>query len=174
MQDLIFDLLDVSKIQSGQLHLNITDFDIDALIDETIASFQVIAMDHEIVRKGKQKLLTVSADRQRIEQVLVNLLSNAVKYSPNAKEVNVYAQKTGAKYMIKVQDFRIGIAKEEQPRVFDRFYRAKDNSILISGFGLGLYICKDIMKKHNGKIWIQRNQTGTRFNISLPFEPGEV
>ena len=174
LQDLIFDLLDVSKIQSGQLHLKLTDFDIDALVDETIASFQVIAMDHEIVRKGKQKMVTVSADRQRIEQVLINLLSNAVKYSPNARKVYVYAEKTGPEYIIKVQDFGIGIAKDEQPRVFDRFYRAKDNSVLISGFGLGLYICKDIMKNHGGKIWIKSDGNGTTFNVSLPVEPGAL
>ncbi|MEO8111623.1 MAG: ATP-binding protein [Ginsengibacter sp.] len=168
LQDLIFDLLDVSKIQSGQLHLNFTDFDIDSLIDEAIASFQVIAPDHKIIKQGKQISLTVSADRQRIEQVLTNLLSNAVKYSPNAKEVYVYTQMTGTEFIIKVRDFGIGIAKEEQSRVFDRFYRAKDNSILISGFGLGLYICKDIMKKHNGKIWIESNGVGTIFNVSLP------
>ena len=168
LQDLIYDLLDVSKIQSGQLHLNFTEFDIDLLIDEAIASFQVIAADHNIIRQGKHISLMVTADRQRIEQVLINLLSNAVKYSPNAREVFVYTETTGKEFIIKVRDFGIGIAKEEQPRVFDRFYRAKDNSILISGFGLGLYICKDIMKKHNGKIWIESTDTGTIFNVSLP------
>lgn len=169
LQDLIFDLLDVSKIQSGQLHLNFTGFDIDTLIEETIASFQVIAGDHKIIRQGKHISLIVSADRQRMEQVLTNLLSNAVKYSPNADQVFVYTEMTGTEFIIKVRDFGIGIAKEEQSRVFDRFYRAKDNSVLISGFGLGLYICKDIMKKHNGKIWIESNGTGTVFSISLPF-----
>ncbi|MDQ6762470.1 MAG: ATP-binding protein [Bacteroidota bacterium] len=174
LQDLIFDLLDVSKIQSGQLHLNFTDFDIDPLIDETIATFQVIAPDHKITRRGKNISSIVSADKQRIEQVLINLLSNAVKYSPNAKEVFVYTEKTNRDFIIKVRDFGIGIAKGEQSRVFDRFYRAKDNSILISGFGLGLYICKDIMKKHKGKIWVESDGTGTVFNISLPVPRREI
>ena len=167
-QQLIFDLLDVSKIQSGQLHLNITHFDINILIDEAIASFQIISPNHNILRKGKNISLIVAADRQRIEQVLINVLSNAVKYSPAANEVYVYTQKTDKDFIVKIRDFGIGIAKDEQPRVFDRFYRAKDNSVLISGFGLGLYICKDIMKRHHGKIRIESEGLGTVFYISLP------
>ncbi|MEO8568612.1 MAG: ATP-binding protein [Ginsengibacter sp.] len=167
-QQLIFDLLDVSKIQSGQLHLNISHFDIDILIDEAIASFQVISPNHNILKKGQNISVIVAADRQRIEQVLINLLSNAVKYSPAANEVYVYTQKTEKDFIIKIRDFGIGIAKEEQPRVFDRFYRAKDNSVLISGFGLGLYICRDIMKRHHGKIGIESEGLGSVFYISLP------
>ncbi|MEP6584017.1 MAG: ATP-binding protein [Ginsengibacter sp.] len=168
LQQLIFDLLDVSKIQSGQLHLNISSFDINVLIEETIASFQVISPNHTITRKGSTVNLMVNADRQRIEQVLVNLLSNAVKYSPSASEVYVSTEQQGNEYIIRVVDFGIGVEKEEQSRIFDRFYRAKDNSILISGFGLGLYICKDIMTRHNGKIWIESEGTGSVFNVLLP------
>ena len=94
LQQLIYDLLDVSKIQSGQLHLNINEFDIDSLIDETIAAFQIVSVHHKITRKGVAVNQTISADRQRIEQVLINLLSNATKYSPDAKEVIVYTEKT--------------------------------------------------------------------------------
>ncbi|MEO7962004.1 MAG: HAMP domain-containing sensor histidine kinase, partial [Ginsengibacter sp.] len=170
LQQLIFDLLDVSKIQSGQLHLNVTSFDIDALVDETIASFQIIAIDHQLTRKGAQLNLIVDADRQRIEQVLVNLLSNAVKYSPPDTNIYVISEKKENQLTIRVCDQGIGILKEEQPRVFDRFYRAKDNSVLISGFGLGLYICKDIMLRHKGKIWVESNGVGTKVSFSLPIQ----
>ena len=168
LQQLISDLLDVSKIQSGQLHLNINEFDIDSLIDETIAAFQIISVHHKIRRNGDAINQIITADRQRVEQVLMNLLSNATKYSPDAKEVIVYTEKTDSELIIKVQDFGIGIAKEEQTKVFDRFYRTKGMSVLISGFGLGLYICKDIIKRHNGKIWIESEEKGSVFYFSLP------
>ena len=174
LQQLINDLLDVSKIQSGQLHLNITEFEIDSLIDETIASFQIVSTHHKIIRKGANLNQLVSADRQRIEQVIVNLLSNATKYSPNAHEVIVSTEKNDSFLTIKVMDYGIGIEKEEQSRVFDRFYRTKKMSILISGFGLGLYICKDIIKRHRGEIWIESNGAGTSFYFSLPINSIKV
>jgi len=170
LQQLIYDLLDVSKIQSGQLHLNINEFEIDSLIDETIAAFQIVSVHHKIIREGVAINQTVSADRQRIEQVLINLLSNATKYSPDAKEVIVYTEKTSSKLIIKVKDFGVGIAKEEQNKIFDRFYRTKGMSVLISGFGLGLYICKDIITRHNGEIWVASEGNGSAFYFSLPIK----
>ena len=168
---LILDLLDVSKIQSGQLELNINEFNIDALIDETIASYQDVSATHEITREGKPIGQMIFADRQRIEQVLVNLLSNAVKYSPDANKIILHTGKTASELIISVRDFGIGIPEQEQVKVFERFYRRKDLSNHTSGFGLGLYICQDIIKRHNGKIWIESNVKGTVFYFSLPFTP---
>lgn len=170
LEQLIYDLLDVSKIQSGQLYLNINEFDIDTLIDETIASFQIVSRDHIIKRMGEKINQVIIADRQRIEQVLVNLLSNAIKYSPHEREVLVSARRKKSELIVTVRDFGIGIAKEEQNKVFERFYRTRNNSILISGFGLGLYICRDIVKRHNGKIWIESENKGTAFSFSLPVQ----
>jgi signal transduction histidine kinase len=168
LQQLISDLLDVSKIQSGQLRLNIDEFDVDLLIDETIAAFQIVSVHHKIVRNGPLIHQVISADRQRIEQVLINLLSNATKYSPEANEVIVDTKKTDSELIIIVKDFGMGIEKEEQTKVFDRFYRTKGRSVLISGFGLGLYICKDIIQRHQGKIWIDSEEKGSAFYFSLP------
>jgi signal transduction histidine kinase len=170
LQQLIYDLLDVSKIQSGQLHLTVTEFDIDTLIDESIAAFQIVAGDHAITRKGSKINEMMAADRQRIEQVLTNLLSNATKYSPDEKEVIVFTEKKKKELIVSIRDFGIGIPKEEQNKVFERFYRTKRNSILISGFGLGLYICRDIIKRHNGKIWVESEEKGTSFHFSLPLK----
>ena len=151
------------------MHLNITEFDIDTLIDESIAAFRIVAGDHVITRKGAKINEIIAADRQRIEQVLTNLLSNAAKYSPDAKEVIVFTEKK-KELIVSVRDFGIGIPKEEQNKVFERFYRTKRNSILISGFGLGLYICRDILKRHNGKIWVESEEKGTSFHFSLPLK----
>ena len=167
LQQLIYDLLDVSKIQSGQLHLSISNFDIDKLIDETIASFQIVSTGHKIIRTGNALNQVIAADRRRIEQVLMNLLSNAVKYSPGKDKVIVHTEKNNTELLISVEDFGIGIDKEEHDKIFERFYRTKSNSILISGFGLGLYICRDIMKRHHGKIWIESEAGHTVFYFSL-------
>jgi signal transduction histidine kinase len=168
---LILDLLDVSKIQSGQLELDISEFNVDTLIDETLASYQIVSPNHKIIREGIPIEQTVVADKQRIEQVLINLLSNAVKYSPDEHTVIVNTSKTNSELTISIKDFGIGIPKEEQIKVFERFYRRKDLSNHISGFGLGLYICQDIIKRHHGKIWIESDGKGAVFYFSLPLKP---
>ena len=167
LERLIKDLLDVSKIQSGQLQLNMKEFDMDELINETIASFQMIVSTHRIEKADCDKEI-VLADRQRIEQVLVNLLSNAIKYSPGENRIVVSCRKAGTELIVKVKDFGIGIPEEEQENIFKRFYRTKDMSVHISGFGLGLYICRDIITRHHGKIWVEKENKGSSFYFSLP------
>jgi signal transduction histidine kinase len=168
LEDLVKDLLDVSKIESGQLQLEKKKFDLSLLIDETIASAQMISTSHKIVREGEINEEIICGDRKRIEQVLINLLSNAVKYSPGQKEVIVSLQKNEKELIIKIRDFGIGIPEEEHELIFDRFYRTRGSSVHISGFGLGLYICRDIIRRHGGKIWIESKEKGTMFNFSLP------
>ena len=168
---LIRDLLDVSKIQSGQLQLNMGQFEIDELIDDAISSLQMITPTHEIMREDRINQ-TVFADRQRIEQVLVNLLSNAIKYSPGENKVLVGCKKSESEITIMVRDYGIGIPKEEQSYIFNRFYRTKEMSVHISGFGLGLYICKDIISRHKGKIWVQSEVIGSSFYFTLPLTMG--
>jgi len=168
LDNLIKDLLDVSKIQSGQLKLNMQEFSLDHLLDETITATQLVHPNHEIVREGNFGDQTVCADRLRIEQVLNNLLSNAIKYSPDGKKVIVYALKTQDELIIKVRDFGIGIPEAERTNIFERFYRTKDMPVNISGFGLGLYISRDIVKRHNGNIWVEPEEKGTAFYFSLP------
>ena len=170
LESLIKDLLDVSKIQSGQLQLNFQLFNIDELLDETISSFQLVSSTHQIIRKDRLNNEMIFADRQRIEQVLVNLLSNAIKYSPGESEVFVNAKKENNQLIIKVRDFGIGIPQEEQSNIFERFYRMKDLAIHISGFGLGLYICRDIINRHHGKIWVETEEKGSAFYFSLPLQ----
>jgi len=168
LESLVKDLLDVSKIQSGQLQLNITAFDINELIDETIASMQMISPSHRISRENDPGPQMVFADRQRIEQVLINILSNAVKYSPGENKVVVSTSNNGTELVVKVRDYGIGIPQEELTDIFKRFYRTKNSSVHISGFGLGLYICRDIMQRHNGKIWVEREEKGSSFYFVLP------
>ena len=168
LEDLIKDLLDVSKIESGQLQLAMENFDISRLVDATISSVQMISATHNIVRKGQMENEIIYGDIKKIEQVLTNLLSNAIKYSPGEQKVIVEVEKDEKELTIKVRDFGIGIPVEEHSFIFERFYRTKGSSVHISGFGLGLYICRDIIRRHNGKIWIKSMEKGTTFIFSLP------
>jgi signal transduction histidine kinase len=162
LEKLIEDLLDVTKIQTGQLELNMTVFDIDELIRETIASAQILAKDRPIVFQATASQ-QVRADRQRIEQVLLNLLSNAVKYSADGKPIAVTAVATGDDVIVEVADQGGGVPAGEEVAIFGRFYRAKGISQHISGFGLGLYICRDIIQRHRGRIWVRNRADGASF-----------
>jgi signal transduction histidine kinase len=170
LENLIRDLLDVSKIQSGQLQLNITRFNIDELVDETIVSIQMVAPTHTITREGPHQAQIIYADREKIEQVLINLLSNAVKYSAPESKVVVSSKKNGEEIIMKIRDYGIGIPEDELTDIFGRFYRTKNSSVHIAGLGLGLYICRDIILRHKGKIWAEKETKGSSFYFALPVD----
>lgn len=174
LEKLIKALLDVSKIQSGQLQLSISKFNIDELLDETISSIQMVAQTHNITREGPRQGLMIMADREKIEQVLINLLSNAVKYSAPESKVIVSSRYTGSELTIKIRDHGIGIPEDELNEIFGRFYRTKNSSVHISGLGLGLYICQDIILRHKGKIWVEKEAQGSSFYFSIPVEMDAV
>lgn len=169
LERLIKDLLDVSKIQSGQLQLEMQEFNINNLLTETINAVQLVH-HHKIIRHDHLKDEMIFGDRQRIEQVLINLLSNAIKYSPGEERIIVDAEKTAKNMLIKIRDFGVGVTEEEKLNIFKRFYRSKNTSVHISGFGLGLYICRDIIKRHHGDIWVERTGKGSIFIFSLPLK----
>ncbi len=168
LERLIKDLLDVSKIQSGQLQLNLNPFNIEELLKETVDSFGLVASTHQLILHNELSGEMIYGDRHKIEQVLVNLLSNAVKYSPGQSRVLINSKKEDDYICIQVRDFGIGVAPEELSRIFDRFYRTEKMVKNISGFGLGLYICRNIIERHHGKIWAQLEEQGASFVISLP------
>jgi signal transduction histidine kinase len=171
LQDLIYDLLDVSKIQAGQLQLDIKEFDIDKLIDECIHEVQISTSAHNIIKEGGMVNSVIFADRNRIEQVVLNLLSNAVKYSPKGGRIIVHASRTNSKIIVSVKDFGIGLPMSELEKIFDRFYRSKQKESGAAGFGLGLYICAQIIKRHNGKIWVESEAgNGSTFYFELPIK----
>lgn len=168
LEKLIQELLDVSKIQTGQLHFDMDYFQLNELVTETVQAVQMISQTHKISSKDLTHNSTVYADRQRLEQVLMNLLSNAIKYSPKEENVIVEVSNLNDEVLVTVRDFGIGIPAGEEKNIFKRFYRSKDVSTNISGFGLGLYICESIVNRHGGKIWIEREEKGTLFCFTLP------
>jgi len=167
MEQLIGDLLDVSKINSGKMQYNLEDFDFDELLRDAIDSVQEISPKHTLVLE-KSASIIFHGDRQRIEQVIINLLDNAVKYSPDADKVLVRAELQGGKLKVTIKDFGIGIAKKHLTDLFDKFYRV-DLQHRFQGLGLGLFISSEIVKRHGGTIWVTSEPSqGAAFTFELP------
>lgn len=175
---LINDLLNTSKIQAGKLVLQKTKFDLDAVVTKTVADIQFTTKTHQIIKEGEIKE-QIYGDQSRIEEVITNIITNAVKYSPNADKVIVRLGTDKKNAVVSVQDFGFGIDKQDQAKLFERFYRTNDkDKMKISGFGLGLYIASEIVKAHNGKIWVESTKgkavpagrQGSTFYFTLPLK----
>ena len=163
------DLLDITKIKAGKLDLNFEDVLLNDIVDVVINDFSSTVSSHTIIKSGKSNS-RVKCDRSYIEQVISNILTNAAKYSKNADKIIVSINEDEKNIQVDIQDFGMGIAKENIPKVFDRFFRAhgKDGGML-SSLGLGLYISADIIKRHDGKIWVESEiGKGSTFHFSLP------
>ena len=168
LNTLIADLLDVSKIQAGKLQLNYSTFNIKELAEEAIEGIQHMNSHHKIVLQEVTDI-QINGDRQRLEQVFTNLLTNAIKYSPTAPKVYVSVEKKGSNVQVKVQDFGVGIAKKEQQKLFQRFYRVESTAKKFSGLGIGLYISCEIVERHGGKMWVESDEgKGSIFYFTLP------
>ncbi|WP_423147248.1 histidine kinase N-terminal 7TM domain-containing protein [Rubrolithibacter danxiaensis] len=165
---LISDLLDVSKIQAGKMQYNFTEFNLEELITDCITFSENNSPSHQIVVKGNTKLQVI-ADRNRIEQVLCNFLSNAVKYAATAKVVIIEIAVKDAILKISVTDFGMGISKEKLSSLFQKFYRIENKEQQISGLGIGLFICHDIVSRHGGEIGVESEVgKGSTFYFTLP------
>jgi PAS domain S-box-containing protein len=169
LTSLIADLLDISKIETGQLPFTFTVFDLLQLVHEVIDAMQYSTKTHRLVLDTNLDELLVTADRQRIEQVIINLFSNAIKYSPGTDLVNISVSAADNKALVSVQDFGLGITPEQQERIFTRFYRVEDLAASISGLGIGLFISKEIINRHNGRIWVEsKHGKGSVFFFEIP------
>jgi signal transduction histidine kinase len=172
---LINDLLDLSKMQTGQLDYREERFDLDELVQEIVETVQETTQTHHLLLEG-QTQAEVSGDRDRIGQVLINLLNNAITYSPQGDRVLVRVAISQNKALVSVQDFGIGIAKEHQRKIFERFYQVTDaEEKTYPGLGIGLYISYEIVKRHGGQMWVESKKgEGASFYFTLPlFQEGE-
>jgi len=168
LQKLIEDLLDVTKINSGQIDLNLSAFYFSDVLTNSISHVQLMSPGHEIILENSADLF-YTGDQFRIEQVMINLLNNAVKYSPNATQIMVSAKKEKGSLVVCVQDFGIGIAKADIDQLFHRFYRVSKTAMNYQGVGLGLFIASEIVKKHSGTFTITSEVgKGSTFCFTLP------
>lgn len=165
----VSDLLDVSKIEAGKLQLNPVLFNVDDLIDEAIENVQYITVSHKLILENRLGNVQVTADRPRIEQVLVNFLTNAIKYSPGKDKVLVNSSYKNNQLTIAVKDFGIGVPPAEAEKIFTRFYRVQELNPTLAGLGIGLYISREIIERHHGKIWLESEPSrGSTFYFQIP------
>lgn len=166
---LIVDLLDVTKIQSGKLKLHYESFAVGQLVKEVVEQLQ-LTTSNKTIQIEHGKMTTLSADRERIAQVLINLLSNAIKYSGDATKIVVRTEIANETITFSVQDFGFGIPKIKQAKIFERFYRVEgDGENTYPGLGLGLYISSEIIKQHGGEMHFQSvEHKGSVFSFTLP------
>lgn len=166
---IIADLLDVSKIRTGSLSFNRQDFDMNNLIKEVIEELTMVYPSFKIIFTPGAEI-KVHADKERVGQVLTNLIQNAIKYSPKNCDIAIYSKMNHKSVMISVKDKGIGIDKNFQRKIFERFYRVEGKSEkTFPGFGIGLFIASEIIRRHRGSIGVESEPgKGSRFYFSLP------
>jgi PAS domain S-box-containing protein len=166
---IINDLLDISKMQAGQLSFHNEPFELDSLIWETVEDVQAATLSHQFLIEGETGM-RISGDKDRLEQVFVNLLTNAIKYSPKADKVLVSLSHTLEEAIVCVKDFGIGIDDAHHQKIFERFYQVTDSlEKTYPGLGMGLYISHEIVNRHHGRMWVDsRKGGGATFYVALP------
>jgi two-component system phosphate regulon sensor histidine kinase PhoR len=168
---LIDELNDISRLSEKKLVLFPELFRVDDLMLETINDLKYLCMTHEFTVAGDRNV-HIHADKKRIQQVFINLINNAVKYSPNHNrvDISISAGIPENTVLISVKDYGIGISKEDQSKIFQRFYRAEgDNQQNFQGFGVGLFISNEIVRSHQGKLEvISQEGEGSEFKVYLP------
>lgn len=168
LTSLITDLLDVTKINAGKIHLNQGEFNFNQVMLETVEE-QQMSTSHKIEIHAQSEGM-VFADKERIAQVMSNLISNAIKYSPDADRIVVKTERKDNDLVFSVEDFGIGMPEEKIHKVFEQYYRVSGEAEnTYPGLGLGLYIAAQIIERSNGKIWVESTlDKGSIFYFSLP------
>lgn len=168
LTDLIEDLLDSSRLQSGQMKFDFHLVRIDSLIRDEVNRVHLTNPEQKIELDFESDIPAIEGDPRKLAQVFDNLLSNARKYASDALLI-IKLFKEKKHLIIEFIDCGPGIPKIYQPRIFTRFFRVPEQSMKAHGTGLGLFICKQIVENHEGTISVSSSQTGTIFRISLPF-----
>lgn len=175
LSKLVTDLLDISRMQTGQLDYSMEPFQLDALAREVVEAVQEGTASHRIQLEGQTRA-SVLGDADRVGQVLINLLTNAIRYSPNAARIIVRLSADQTDASVSVQDFGPGIAREHQQKIFERYYQVSDSSHQpFAGLGIGLYLASEIIKRHHGTIRVESVPgRGSTFSFTLPIQKKKV
>jgi len=170
--DLINDLLDLAKIESGHRHLEQTPLNLGEVLTEVVELLRARAEEQKIVLELSvpPDLPQILADRRGMEEVFTNLITNAVKYSPDGGKVRIAVVSHVDYVKASVSDQGVGIEADEVPKIFDKFYRVKHpKTRQVLGTGLGLAIVKNIIEAHRGSIHVESQiGKGTTFTVLLP------
>lgn len=175
LNNLIADLLDISKIESGKLKFNKQNFFIGDLLKNLVEVMAQSFPDYKIIIKGEVESC-IFGDEMRIEQVIINFLTNAIKYSPGTSEVVINVREENERIYLGVRDYGIGIAPEQQKSLFEKFYRVEETALHFQGLGIGLYISAEIIRRHGGTVGVQSTLgEGAEFYFKIPLiSPPEI
>lgn len=175
LTNLIGDLLDVTKINSGRILFNKVWFDFNKAVEECVQDLQHTTNKHILVMDFKETG-KVYSDKERIGQVMTNLISNAVKYSPHSNRIIISTEREGNVVTVCVEDFGIGIPEDKKDKVFEQFYRVSGSKQhTFPGLGLGLYISNEIIRREGGRMWVNSTEgKGSTFCFSLPVADGKA
>ena len=168
MTSIVHGFLNVSRLESGKIQINLERFDLSKLMQDVTEEFMASTSTHEL-RFTPCETIWVYADQDKIGQVINNLISNAIKYSPQGSMIQVSCSTMDQKVEFSVKDEGVGISDADLPKLFERYYRVNTlQSSNISGFGIGLYLCCEIIKSHHGKLWAESELAkGSTFYFTL-------
>ncbi len=170
MTQMINELIELSRIETGSIKLNLGPVDINEVARDVLERLGPQADRKRVALKASlsERLPSLAADRQRVEQVITNIVHNAVKFTPPGGSVTVATKLDGAFVLTEVSDTGIGISKQDLPHIYERFFKA-DKSRSGSGTGLGLAIAKHTVQAHGGNVWVRSEEgKGSTFGFSLP------
>ncbi|HEY0899341.1 MAG TPA: ATP-binding protein [Sphingobacteriaceae bacterium] len=171
---MINDFLNLARIEEGKLRINKEVFCLNTFLEDTIAEAAFLTSNHDLKVINCQGL-NVYADKDKIAQVLINLISNATKYSPPGSTILIGCEKVNGSVRIYVSDNGIGINREHQKKLFNRFYRVEnEKSKTVSGFGIGLYLVSEILRYHDSNILVESEEgNGSTFSFNLESVEGQ-
>ena len=175
MSTMINGFLNVSRLESSKMQIDKHSFHTGELLREIEEESNALVASHSLVFEPVENIY-LTADKDKISQVVHNLVSNAVKYSPVGSTIRVSCTKVENTIQVCVSDKGMGIEPEHQKKIFKRFYRVKETQAHnIAGFGIGLYLCCEIIQQHGGRLWVQSELgEGSSFYFSLPLNSGSV
>jgi PAS domain S-box-containing protein len=169
LTELIDNLLDASRLQTGALSISFSDVAVDNLAKRIAERLRTQTSIHTILVDFSDNFPLILGDEDRLSQVLSNLVANSIKYSPKGGEIRISGSVRPSQVVICVSDQGPGIASQDLPHIFDRFYRATDASRTTKGAGLGLYLARAVVEAHGGRIWVDpKPGDGARICFSLP------
>lgn len=180
LNNLVEDLLDVSRIEQGRLSLSLAQLNLGSFVEEAVEEMQVRAQSksHSLILSNISATLMdlpllVSADSGKLKQILINLIDNAIKYTPDGGVIDISIRRSGKEAIVSIQDNGVGIPKNLLSRIFEKFQRLEGSYVKdTQGTGLGLYIVKELVKAHGGRIWVDSKvNEGSTFSFSLPLYP---
>ncbi|HEV2832171.1 MAG TPA: PAS domain-containing sensor histidine kinase [Hanamia sp.] len=170
MNKIIAAFYETTKVSAGHFILELSQFNFGEMVREAVSTIAVLHPSFHIVVIGDENFGVV-ADRDRLIQVIVNYLSNAIKYSNGNREITLAISNDSDQVTVAVKDKGVGISKEHLPYVFKRFFRIQKTRN-IEGIGLGLYLCKQIIRAHKGHVWAESEENkGSSFYFSIPLQP---